>query len=181
MRATRYKLLPCESGHYVAADSLQWWYFDAEFPDGHRFMTIAMPRMVGDVNEDRNGPAPGVTFVIMDPQGNNHHSHAYYPGEFHGDADAMRATFGPNTIEGAGGKYHLCFDQGGLGVDLTWESLLPPWPPFPGRGGYMTKPLLSGPRQTHALRVFCPEGPREWPLVPPGRRGEEDPLEVRPP
>lgn len=142
MRSSRYKLLGRETGWYASDAALQWWYFDAEFSSGHRMMTVTMPRMVGDVNEDDNGPVPGVTLVIMDPEGRNHHTHAFYPGDFEGGGDRMFARFGGSTIQGDGDRYRVSFRQDGLGFDLGYEPELPPWPPFPGRGGFMMKPLV---------------------------------------
>ena len=145
MSGTGSRILPYESGHYAAEGAgglLQWWYFDAEFESGHRLMSISMPQMIGDVNDDANGPVPGVTFVIMDPEGNNHHSHAYYPGDFEGSRDAMSVRFGSNTIEGEGGDYDLSFRQGDVGFELSYRDTLPPWGPFQGRKGYMMKPAL---------------------------------------
>jgi hypothetical protein len=144
MRETRYKLLPYDSGRYQwdgKGDYFQWWYFDAEFASGHRIMTFMMPRM-GQVEGTPEGSlSPGIVLAIMDPEHNNHHSQAYYPGRFEGDPGRMRATFGDNLVEWVDGRYRLQVRQDGLGFDLEYEPLLPPWPPFPGRGGFMASPF----------------------------------------
>lgn len=173
VRKTRYKILPYDTGRFSwdgTGEYLHWWYFDAEFSSGHRIMTISMPRMVGDVNDDENGPVPGATLVVMEPGYANHHSHAYYPGEFTGDAEAMEASFGDDFIKQADGKYHVRFKQGDLGLDLTYAPAYPPWPPFPGRDGYMARPVLwtLAPGKYFQYASMVPRGNVEGTLFLPG-------------
>jgi hypothetical protein len=163
MRETRYKLLPYDSGAYQydgGDEFTQWWYFDAEFASGHRVMTIMLPRMLGDVDDHENGPVPGITLVVMDPDRNNHHSHQYYQGRFAGDPERMRATFGDNLVQWADGRYRLRVRQGEVGFDLEYKPLLPPWPPLPGRGGFLSRPLIwpFAPGKYFHYASFVPRG-----------------------
>lgn len=102
LRESRYKILPAEAGRYQwdgKGDYTQWWYFDAEFDSGHRMMTIMLPRMFGEVDDHGNGPVPGITLVIMDPDGTNHHSHAYYPDQLKADPVRMQASFAADLFD----------------------------------------------------------------------------------
>ncbi len=145
MRATRYKLFPHHSARYRdigSSDYLQWWYFDAEFENGYHMMAIMLPRTFGRIEDDLNGPDPGITLTITDPDYRNHHSRDFYPGEFTGDPERMLVTFGKNRMEYHEGRYRLLIHQKGIGCELEFIPRLPPWPPMPGRGGYMTSPLV---------------------------------------
>lgn len=82
----------------------------------------------------------------------------------------MRVEFGENVIELQEGVCRLRFSQGDLGFDLTYAPVLPPWPPFPGRGGYMAKPLvwaLAPGRHMHYASMM-PRGRVEGSLTLPG-------------
>ncbi len=177
MRSTRYKQLPYESAGYRgdgSPDYLQWWYFDAEFESGHRFMTIMLPRVFGRIDEDGNGPVPGVTLALTDPDLKNYNSRRYYPGEFSGHPQRMEARFAQNSIECRDGRYHLSIEQDGLGCELTYIPRLPPWPPLPGRGGFMSPALvglsqmtLSSGKYFHYASMI-PRGRVEGRLILPG-------------
>jgi len=177
MRETRYKILPYDTGHFQwdgRGDYLQWWYFDAEFPSGHRMMTIMIPVEPGAVEDHGNGAWPGILTVIMDPDHNNHTSYEYYPGRFEADTERMRATFGDNLVEWVDGRYRLHIRQGGIGYDLEYFPTLPPWPPMPGRGGYLFKPLtwsLVPGKYLHYVS-YVPRGRVKGRLVLPGEEIE---------
>jgi hypothetical protein len=174
MRETRYKPLPYESERYQwdgRGDYTQWWFFDGEFESGHRMMTIMMPRTFGTVEDDGNGPDPGITLVVVEPGPTGHRSHAYYPGEFSSDPAGMRMSFGENFAAFEDGRYRVRILQGDVGFDLEYTPSLPPWPPFPGRGGFMARPLLWAlapgryfhyasmvPRGKVEGRLFLPSG-----------------------
>ena len=163
LREGRYKLLPYEAGRYQwdgRGSYTQWWYFDGEFESGHRVMTIMLPRLFGEVDDHGNGPVPGITLVIMEPDRTNHHSHAYYPEQFDADPDRMKASFANDLVEYHDGRYHIRARQGEVGFDLEYSPTLPPWPPFPGRRGFMAPPLLLtlAPGKYFHYASFVPRG-----------------------
>lgn len=145
MRASRRWPLSHQAGRYQddgSSDYLQWWYFDAEFENGYHVMAIMLPHTFGRIESDGNGPDPAITLTITDPDYRNHHSREYYPGELSGASDRMVVTFGRNRMEYREGRYRLFIRQEGIGCELEFLPRLPPWAPIPGRGGYMTSPLL---------------------------------------
>jgi hypothetical protein len=173
IREARYKVLPYDLGRYQydgEEEFTQWWYFDAEFESGHRVMAAFFPRMLGNVDDHDAGPVPGVTLVVMDPEGNNHHSHEYFPGRFSGDPERMRGTFGDNLVEWADGRYRLRVYLGETGIELDYQPLLPPWPPLPGRRGFLAPPLmwLLAPGKYFHYASFVPRAKVEGKLFLPG-------------
>jgi hypothetical protein len=135
----------CDSGRYRpdgSTDFLQWWYFDAEFASGHHMMVTLMPRTLGRIDGDDNGPDPGISLTLTGPDLKNYRSREYYPGKFHGDTERMFARFADNTVEYRDGRFHLSVLQQGIGCDLEYIPRYPPWAPLPGRGGYMARPLV---------------------------------------
>ena len=145
MRLARYKPLPYEISCYYPDDSphfIQWWYFDAEFENGYHLMGCLLPRALGYITGDGNGPDPSVLLTINTPDLLNFNSRKYYPGEFFGDTEKVLVTIGQNRMEYRDGKYHLSLHQDGLGCDLEYIPELPPWAPLPGEGGYMPTPLI---------------------------------------
>jgi hypothetical protein len=162
-RKYRYRPLPYDDGRYQPDNGeafTQWWYFDAEFKSGHRFMIIMQPRMLGNLNDDEAGAVPGISMVVMDPEHHNYHTHEYYPGRFEGDLEHMRGRFGDNLVECEEGRYRLRIHQGGVGAELEYKPLLPPWPPFVGPRGYLAKPLLwpMAPGKFFHYVSFIPRG-----------------------
>lgn len=127
----------------ASPDFVQWWYFDAELEDGHRLMAILLPRAFGRVEGHENGPDPTITLTITDPAGRNHRARAFYPGRFTARVGPAAVTFGASAMSCRDGRYRLQLDQGGLACDLTYEPLLAPWAPLPGRDGRLATPLLQ--------------------------------------
>jgi hypothetical protein len=125
-------------------------------------MTAFFPRMLGNVDDHAAGPVPGITMVIMEPGYVNHHSHEYYEGRFEGDPGRMRGAFGDNLVEWswADGRYRLRVHQGETGYELEYEPLLPPWPPLPGRRGFLAPPLMwhLAPGRYFHYASFVPRG-----------------------
>lgn len=145
-RQSRYKTLPYTSARYhpdPSPDFTQWWYLDADFDCGHRLMTILMPRAFGRMAGHDNGPDPVLHLVVTDPEGRHQRSHRFHVGDFEGAKDRMFVRFGESTLEARNGRYRLHLDQDGLGCDLEYIPLYPPWPPMPGRGGFMNPWLLK--------------------------------------
>ncbi|MFH1150485.1 MAG: hypothetical protein V1748_08425 [Actinomycetota bacterium] len=173
MREGRYKPLPYRSERYQwdgRSEYTQWWFFDGEFESGHRVMTIMMPRVFGAVEDDDNGPVPGITLAVVEPGPVAHRSHAYYPGEFSADESGMRMSFGEDFASFEDGRYRVRVLQGDVGFDLEYRPLLPPWPPFPGRAGFMAKPLLwtLAPGKYFHYASMVPRGAVEGRLFFPG-------------
>ena len=138
-----------------SADYLQWWYFDAELECGHHVMMIMMPNAFGEIDDEKNGPDPGITFMIQKPDGSIINSRHFYPTTFSSDPKEMKVYFdGENSIVCENGKYRVLVNQGGIGCDLTFDPIFRPWPPFPGKDGNMFKPLLAAARREWKSDMF---------------------------
>jgi len=99
-----------------------WWYFDADFDNGYILVTTY--HFGSPHTPDPN--ARFIEFAIYDPQGNRHFIRKRFALEECACADGTcDVVMGHNTAKGEGIKrFTLRFDEGGLGCDLVFESLV---------------------------------------------------------
>ena len=136
-------------------DYLQWWYFDAELDSGHHVMMILMPNAFGEINDEKNGPDPGITFTIRQPNGHIHSTRHFYPKPVKSEAGTLALFFDEtNSIVYKDSRFYVSINQGNTGCKLVFSPQLPPWMPFPGRGGFMCSPLLAAARMGWTPGLF---------------------------
>lgn len=133
---------PCRDLDDGSRGFTQWWYFDAEFEDGHRLMAILQPRMFARVEGEGNAPEPGITLALTDPTLENHRRRGFFPGALSHDPAAGVVRFGSNRLETKGGEYRLALQLDDVGCDVRWVPDLAPWAPLAGLRGRMASPLL---------------------------------------
>lgn len=146
MKLTRWGAVPPEPCRDLDDRSpafTQWWYFDAEFADGHRLMAILQPRMFARVLGEENESVPGLTLVLTDPSSRNYGRRAFFPGELTQDPATGVVCFGQNRLEFSGGQCRLRLELEGVGCDLRWVPRLPPWAPLPGLRGRLAPALIA--------------------------------------
>jgi len=99
----------------------EWWYFDAHFDNGY---SMGGTFHFGSPRPPANPDARFIEIALYDPQGNKRTVRKRYPKEqCWASEEKCKVVIGPNTYEGDLRKYHLFFQEGEQGCDLTYESL----------------------------------------------------------
>ena len=131
----------------------EWWYFDAQFDDGHRcVLELQYPNLTNILAKECT-----MLFNVYTPDGRACNNIVPFPlSMWRASRETCDVAIGDNTIQGYYPEYHVRLAHDNLACDLTFENLLP----VDGRPGE----LCSGmPEKTAGIRwVVAPAaGARE--------------------
>ena len=100
----------------------EWWYFDADFDNGY---TMAGTFHFGSPRPPANPDVRFIEIALYDPAGDKRVARKRYPKEqCSASEDTCKVVIGPNVFEGEAPTFHLFFQEGGQGCDITYESLV---------------------------------------------------------
>jgi hypothetical protein len=100
----------------------EWWYFDADFENGY---TMAGTFHFGSPRPPANPDVRFIEIALYDPEGNKRTVRKRYPKEqCSASEDTCKVAIGPNVFEGEIPRFHLFFQEGEQGCDLTYQSLV---------------------------------------------------------
>jgi hypothetical protein len=103
----------------------EWWYFDAEFDDGHRcVMELQTPNIAGKFNPDE----VAMLFNVYTPDGREYNNNVAFPADlWRSSTSTCDVAIGDNTIAGYYPEYKVKFAHENLACDLTFTNLIPGW------------------------------------------------------
>ncbi len=100
----------------------EWWYFDADFDNGY---TMVGTFHFGSPRPPANPDVRFIEVALYDPEGNRWMVRKRYPREQCSAAEeTCKVVIGPNVFEGEPREYHLFYQEGGQGCDITYESMV---------------------------------------------------------
>jgi hypothetical protein len=102
----------------------EWWYFDAQFDDGHRcVLELQYPNLTNIFAKECT-----MLFNVYTPDGRDYNNIIPFPlSMWRASQETCDVAIGENTIRGYYPEYHVNFTHSGLACDLTFENLLPGW------------------------------------------------------
>jgi len=111
--------------------SFEWWYFDAHFEDGSTVVFVFMTKPL----LERGGPLkPHIVFTITRPDGTKVSQLPKFPPEqFSAAQETCDVRIGSNWVKGDLHTYQAHVELDGLGLDLEFTGLVPPWRPGAGK------------------------------------------------
>ena len=119
--------------------TFEWWYFDAHFDDPStderaRGSTAVIVFATKPLLE-RNGPLkPNVSLTITRPDGTKLFQFPVFPAnQFSASKEKCDVRIGPNWTRGDLHKYEVHVEMNGMGADLTFTGIVPPWRPGAGK------------------------------------------------
>ncbi len=119
--------------------AFEWWYFDAHLDDGSTAVIVFMTKPL----LARNGPlAPAVIINITRPDdepGAGEKLSAFLhhpPAAFSAAQDRCDVRIGENWVQGDLHRYEFHAAGDGLGADLVFTGIVPPWRPGAGKNYY---------------------------------------------
>lgn len=114
----------------------EWWYFDAHLNDETTVVVVFMTKPI----MERTGPLkPGLSITITPPGGKKLIQFPTFPQKvFSASIDFCNVKIGENWAKfiGTGEKgwrYQIHAEADGLGADLLFDGLVPPWRPGAGK------------------------------------------------
>ncbi|MCU7729933.1 hypothetical protein ODJ79_39980 [Actinoplanes sp. KI2] len=161
-----------EDGFRTAAvntdpDAYEWWYAEFTGDDG-TVVCLTLQTRPGNGFEPDTTEAdrrPGVSLVVTDPDGTNHHlSKTYTWDDFTARTDHCDVRVGPFTCTGNLDTYRIQGTDGHLAIDLTLTSLVRPFRPGTGFR------FLNGTSKYHAWFAAVPAGNAKGTVTVHGRR-----------
>jgi hypothetical protein len=100
----------------------EWWYFDADFENGY---TIVGTFHFGSPRPPANRDARFIEISIYDPAGNKRLVRKRFPKEQCSASETTcSVTIGENVFKGEIPTFHLHFQEGEQGCDLTFDSVV---------------------------------------------------------
>ncbi|MBM3133516.1 MAG: hypothetical protein FJZ95_10885, partial [Chloroflexi bacterium] len=100
----------------------EWWYFDADFENGY---TLVGTFHFGSPRPPANRDARFIEISIYDPAGEKRMVRKRFPKEqCRASEETCNVTIGDNVFEGEIPRFHLRFQEGNQGCDLTFESVV---------------------------------------------------------
>lgn len=129
----------------------EWWYFDAQFDDGHRcVLELQTPNIVNMFAPDE----VAMLFNVYTPDGKEHNNIVGFPRSlWSASTETCDVAIGDNTIKGYFPEYRVKFEHENLACDLLFENLLPGWT----RG---TGEIMFGSPERHQLFGWVVAQPR---------------------
>jgi len=102
----------------------EWWYFDAQFDDGHRcVLELQTPNIVNMFADEC-----AMLFNVYTPDGRQYNNIVPFPGSvWSASRETCDVAAGRNTIKGFYPEYRVNFEHENLACDLTFRNLLPGW------------------------------------------------------
>lgn len=102
----------------------EWWYFDAQFDDGHRcVLELQWPNLTNMFARECT-----MLFNVYAPDGREYNNIVPFPAEmWRASEETCDVAIGDNTIAGYYPEYRVKFRHGDLACDLTFKNLLPGW------------------------------------------------------
>jgi len=103
----------------------EWWYFDAQFDDGHRcVLELQTPNILKMFAADECA----MLFNVYTPEGKERNNIVGFPSSmWSASTETCDVAIGDNTIEGYYPEYRVKFSHENLACDLTFENLIPGW------------------------------------------------------
>jgi hypothetical protein len=103
----------------------EWWYFDAEFDDGHRcVLELQTPNIVKMFNQSE----VAMLFNVYTPGGREYNNIVSFPADlWRSSTETCDVAIGDNTISGYYPTYKVKFSHEGLACDLTFTNMIPGW------------------------------------------------------
>ena len=145
-------LKPADDGlhPYDSRFYFEWWYFDAQFDDGHRcVLELQTPNLVNIFADEC-----AMLFNIYTPDGVEHNNIVPFPGSmWRASTETCDVAIGDNTIQGYYPEYRVKFSHENLACDLLFTNLLPGWT----RG---TGEIMFGQKDKHQLFGWVVAQPR---------------------
>jgi len=109
----------------------EWWYFDSQFDDGSAAVVVFATK---PLTNPELPLTPGVQLTITTPDGRQQRQFPFSPVEsFSAAQDRCQVRIGPNWVHGNLQRYELHAEAEGMGADLFFTSLVPPWRPGAGK------------------------------------------------
>ncbi|MDD3719665.1 MAG: lipocalin-like domain-containing protein [Actinomycetota bacterium] len=102
----------------------EWWYFDAQFDDGHRcVLELQYPNLTNILAKECT-----MLFNVYTPDGRACNNIVPFPlSMWRASRETCDVAIGDNTIQGYYPEYHVRLAHDNLACDLTFENLLPGW------------------------------------------------------
>lgn len=102
----------------------EWWYFDAQFDDGHRcVLELQTPNLVNIFADEC-----ALLFNVYTPDDKEHNNIVPFSSSmWSASAETCDVAIGDNTIKGYYPEYRVKFSHENLACDLTFKNLLPGW------------------------------------------------------
>ena len=102
----------------------EWWYFDAQFDDGHRcVLELQWPNLTNILARECT-----MLFNVYTPEGSQYNNIVPFPAEmWRASRETCDVAIGDNTIRGYYPEYRVRFRHEDLACDLVFENLLPGW------------------------------------------------------
>ena len=102
----------------------EWWYFDAQFDDGHRcVLELQYPNLTNLLAKECC-----MLFNVYTPDGREFNNIVPFPASmWRASEETCDVAIGENTIRGYYPEYHVRFTHQNLACDLTFQNLLPGW------------------------------------------------------
>jgi hypothetical protein len=102
----------------------EWWYFDAQFDDGHRcVLELQYPNITNFLAAECC-----MLFNVYTPDGRDYNNIIPFPATMWRASDeTCDVAIGDNTIQGYYPEYRVKFSHENLACDLVFENLLPGW------------------------------------------------------
>lgn len=102
----------------------EWWYFDAQFDDGHRcVLELQTPNLVNMLADEC-----AMLFNVYTPEGTEYNNIVPFPGSmWRASTETCDVAIGENTISGYYPEYRVSFKHENLACNLEFENLLPGW------------------------------------------------------
>lgn len=111
--------------------TFEWWYYDAHFEDGSTAVIVFGTKPLIERN---NLLKPFVSLTITRPDGTKAISLISFPAQqFKAAKESCDVRIGPNWTSGDLHRYEVHFEGDGLGADLTFTGIVPPWRPGAGK------------------------------------------------
>lgn len=103
----------------------EWWYFDAEFDDGHRcVLELQTPNIVNMFNRDE----VAMLFNVYTPDGVEHNNILPFPSTlWRSSTETCDVAIGDNTIAGFYPEYSVKFSHEDMACDLKFTNLIKGW------------------------------------------------------
>ncbi len=102
----------------------EWWYFDAQFEDGHRcVLELQYPNLLNPLARQCC-----MLFNVYTPDGRQLNNIVPFPAsEWRASRETCDVAVGENTVKGYYPEYRVRFRHGDLACDLVFTNLLPGW------------------------------------------------------
>ncbi|VVB73341.1 Uncharacterised protein [uncultured archaeon] len=108
-------------------DHFEWWYFDAQFEE----CSVAVAMHATNVSNP-GSRRPHIEANLFCPNGTTRIVKEYDPASFSASNETCDVSIAGNRAQGNLSDYHLTVDEGGLGMDLWFDSTVPSWRPGTG-------------------------------------------------